>query len=92
MMAVGISRRSIRARVPVPRRPGGGMTANAATAATIARHPAPSPANAPAIARFPDFPPRNNITSGKLERRAAFGAAEQAEPADAADKRVHQEH
>lgn len=85
MTAAGIFRLSIIARVPVPRRPGGSMTANIATAATIARHPAPSPANAPAIARFPDFPLRNNITSGELEGGAAFGAAEQAEPADAAD-------
>ena len=68
------------------------MTANTATATTIARHHAPSPANAPAIARFPDFPPRINITSGELERGPAFGAAEQAEPADAADEGVHQEH
>ena len=91
MMAAGVSRLSIRARVPVPRRPGGSMTANAATAATIARHPAPSPNNAPAIARFPDFPLRSDITSGELERGAAFGAAVQAEPADAADARVHHE-
>lgn len=59
------------------------MTANTATAATATRHPSPSPANA----RFPDFPLRNNITSGELERGTAFGAAEQAEPADAADER-----
>ena len=67
------------------------MTANAATAAIATRHPAPSPANAPANARFPDFPPRSDMMNGELERGAAFGTAEQAEPTDAADKRVHQE-